>query len=81
MCVHCIVYFCGRVPEVMYADNQDILGELFVETMDTVSKVNKLMTLGILYCKVLYVISFIVSLGLVLESTGNEIPKMYSANL
>ncbi|BFZ10052.1 hypothetical protein BsWGS_13093 [Bradybaena similaris] len=26
----------ARVPEVMYADNQDILGELFVDTVDTV---------------------------------------------
>jgi hypothetical protein len=27
----------SRVPEAVYADNQDILGEVFVDTVDTVS--------------------------------------------
>ena len=30
-----IVYF--RVPEAVYGDNQDMLGEVFVDTVDTVS--------------------------------------------
>ena len=30
-----IVYY--RVPEAVYGDNQDMLGEVFVDTVDTVS--------------------------------------------
>ena len=26
-----------RVPEAVYTDNQDILGEVFIDTIDTVS--------------------------------------------
>ena len=30
-----------RVPEAVYSDNQDMLGEVFVDTVDTVSAENK----------------------------------------
>ena len=28
---------CFRVPESVYTDNQDLLGEVFIDTVDTVS--------------------------------------------
>ena len=32
-----IEFFFDRVPEAVYGDNQDMLGEVFVDTVDTVS--------------------------------------------